>query len=111
VVYIHEALHQPYRDLHKALPETLCKIIGFQPASHAEAVRSIIAFSQSRVVADLWYRRKKLKRALRAEKRGSWPAEEFYASLVLWHVLWDGLCLSAQAMSRSIFCSLLSRNA
>lgn len=81
VVYIHEALHQPYRHLRNALPETLCKIIGFAPVTNAEAVRTIIAFSHSRVVADLYARRRKLKRALRANRRGLQPAEEFYASL------------------------------
>lgn len=64
-----------------ALPDTICKAIGFKPLNNAEAVRFIISFSQSKVVDDVFRRRRKINRAKRAAKFGSLPAEEFYASL------------------------------
>jgi 5-methylcytosine-specific restriction endonuclease McrA len=64
-----------------ALPETLCKVIGFKPLNNAEAVRFIISFAQSKVVDEVFRRRRKINRAMRAASLGSLPSEEFYASL------------------------------
>ena len=74
-------MHRGGPGLRTALPEALCKAIGFQPISEKEAIKAIIAFSQSRVVSELWARRAKLNKALRLKKRGVIPAEEFFASL------------------------------
>jgi hypothetical protein len=81
VVYIREVLHGDGFMLRTALPETLCRFIGFQPLDNAEAVRTIIVFSQSKVVDAVWRRRRRINRALRAKNLGSLPADEFYASL------------------------------
>jgi hypothetical protein len=82
IVYLREVMHlRGYADFKTALPETICKHIGFKPLNNAEAVRFIIAFSQSKVVEDVFRRRRKINRALKAKKLGTLPAEEFYASL------------------------------
>lgn len=79
----------------KLLPEQICKEIGFEPASNSEAVRAIIAFSQSRVCFEAWEKRRKLNKALRARRRGSLPAEEFYASLSWKKLRYQALAKSA----------------
>ena len=79
IVYIREVMH---RDVPKdCFPEALCRIIGFDPVSEKEAIRAVIAFSQGRVVTELWARRARLNKALRLKRRGAVPAEEFFASL------------------------------
>lgn len=78
----------------RMLPEQICQVIGFQPESNAEAIRSIIAFSQSRVCYGAWEKRRRINRSLRAKNRGSIPAEEFYASLA-----WKKLRYQALAKS------------
>jgi len=82
ILYIREVLHQRgYQNFKTALPENLCKIIGYPAQGHADAVRFIIAFSQSRVVYQAWQKRKRINRALRAQNLGSLPSDEFFASL------------------------------
>jgi len=82
ILYIREVLHQRgYQNFKTALPEQLCKVIGYPAQTHSDAVRFIIAFSQSKVVYQAWQRRKKINRALRSQRLGSLPADEFFASL------------------------------
>jgi 5-methylcytosine-specific restriction endonuclease McrA len=96
IVYIKEVLHQRgYLDWKTALPEKVCKAVGFNPLNNAEAVKFVIAFSQSKVVEDVWRRRRKTNRALRAKARGSLPSEEFYASLSWRKIRYQALARSA----------------
>lgn len=76
ILYISEVLHQRgYQGFKTALPETLCKHVGFNPASNGEAVKFIIAFAQSKIVDDLWRRRRRLN------KKPEEIASDFYNSM------------------------------
>lgn len=90
ILYIREVLHQRgYQGFKTALPETLCKQIGFKPQSNSEAVKFIIAFSQSRVVDDVWRRRRRIN------KNPESTAGEFYNSLTWKKVRYQALARSA----------------
>jgi len=83
------------RDWKRLLPGEICREIGFEAANNAEAVKAVIAFSQSRVCFEVWERRKKLNRALRASRRGAIPSDQFYASLSWKKVRYQALTKSS----------------
>jgi len=83
-------LHQRgYQGFKTALPETLCKLIGFKPESNGDAVRFIIAFSQSKVCDDIWRRRRRLNK--KPEESGA----DFYNSLNWKRLRYQALARSA----------------